>query len=64
MKNCYFCKKFIYRVTNPSEMHFMCICKSNNSDTLQGWLDDNMNLSANFECCDFDEERLNDVIEE
>lgn len=58
MQNCYFCKNFIFRITNPSEMSFMCLCKSRNNDTMQGWIDDNMNVSANFECCELDKEKL------
>ena len=61
MKNCYFCKNFIYRVTNVEEMNFMCLCKTRNSETMQGWLDEGMDISVNFECCDFDDEKLKDI---
>ena len=61
MKNCYFCKNFIYRVTNIEEMNFMCICKTHNNETMQEWLDNNMDLTVNFECCDFDDEKLNNI---
>lgn len=61
MKNCYFCKNFIYRVTNVEEMKFMCLCKTRNSETMQSWLDEGMDISVNFECCDFDDEKLKDI---
>lgn len=63
MKNCFFCKSFIYRVTNLSEMKFMCLCLKKESETMQGWLDSGMHISDNFECCDFDEEKLNEITE-